>query len=324
MRFAGYRADVPAPQPNPRTESPASADSCSPARPATASGLHIIGQEGGLAACMEEARSVAPTDATVLLRGETGTGKDLVARAIHGLSPRRDRPFITINCGALPGGVVESELFGHERGGFTGAVTQRPGRFELAHRGTLFLDEIGELPLDLQPKLLRVLQRGELERVGGTRTLSVDVRVIAATNRDLEAAVQAGTFREDLYYRLSVFPLWLPPLRARRTDIPHLVAHFVALYAARFGKRVESIPDRTMRRLLAHPWPGNVRELENAIARAIILTRRPELELPAGAATPGRTRRRTGPTPPVRPQPPFGRIPARPAPSSSAAPRLNL
>jgi transcriptional regulator with GAF, ATPase, and Fis domain len=208
----------------------------------------------------------------VLVTGETGTGKELIARAVHARSRRREKVLVKVNCAAIPAGLIESELFGHERGAFTGAVARKIGRFELAHGGTLFLDEIGELPLDLQPKLLRVLQEGELERVGGTHTLKVDVRVIAATNRDLAEASRQGQFRADLFYRLNVFPIYLPPLRERREDISPLVHHFVQRYAAKLGKRIRSIPDRMMTALIAYPWPGNVRELENVIERAMILT----------------------------------------------------
>jgi len=216
---------------------------------------------------------VAPTDSTVLLLGETGTGKELVARAVHSLSERRERNFIKLNCAAVPTGLLESELFGHEKGAFTGAVSQKVGRIELADRGTLFLDEIGELPLELQPKLLRVLQDREFERLGGIQTLRVDVRIIAATNRDLQEDVTSRKFREDLFYRLNVFPIQLPPLRQRRADIPMLVHHFVHKHAERMGKKIETIPDETVDVLQNWAWPGNVRELENMIERMVILSK---------------------------------------------------
>jgi formate hydrogenlyase transcriptional activator len=222
---------------------------------------------------------VAATDATVLILGETGTGKELLARAIHHLSPRRTRPLVKVDCAALPATLIENELFGHERGAFTGASAQRIGRFELADGGTIFLDEIGELPPELQVKLLRVLQEGGFERVGGTRTVHVDVRVIAATNRHLEQAITAGTFRQDLYYRLNVFPLVVPPLRERPEDIPLLVTHFVHKFAVKLGKRIETIPPAVMDVLQAHPWPGNVRELENVLERAVILAQDTSLHL---------------------------------------------
>jgi transcriptional regulator with GAF, ATPase, and Fis domain len=239
----------------------------------------ILGRSAALKKVLHLVEQVAATDATVLILGETGTGKELVARAIHHLSPRRTRPLVKVNGAALPATLIESELFGHERGAFTGASAQRIGRFELADGGTLFLDEIGELPLDLQVKLLRVLQEGEFERVGGTRTVHVDVRVIAATNRNLQQAIRAGTFREDLYYRLNVFPLVVPPLRERPEDIPLLVTHFVHKFAAKLGKRLETIPAAVMDALQAHPWPGNVRELEHVIERAVILAQDATLRL---------------------------------------------
>jgi PAS domain S-box-containing protein len=232
----------------------------------------LVGQSAALQAVLETVRSVAPTDASVLITGETGTGKELIARAIHSASKRRDRPLIKINCAAFPSGLVESELFGHEKGAFTGAITRRCGRFELANGGTIFLDEIGEIPPETQIKLLRVLQEREFERLGGSAPLKVDIRVLAATNRDLLRAVQEKTFREDLYYRLSVFPIALPPLRERTEDIP-LLAHFlVNKFATRSGKRIGDISETTMRRLIEYPWPGNVRELENVLERAVILT----------------------------------------------------
>ena len=222
---------------------------------------------------------MAPTDATVLITGETGTGKELIARAIHSHSRRAAKPLIKINCAALPAGLVESELFGHEKGAFTGAIARRIGRFELADGGTLFLDEIGELPLETQAKLLRVLQEREIERVGGGAAIQVDVRIIAATNRDLLKAVRDKTFREDLYYRLSVFPIALPPLRDRAEDIPLLVRFLVDKFAARIGKRIDGVSRETMRRLVAYRWPGNVRELENVLERAVILATGPTLDL---------------------------------------------
>jgi formate hydrogenlyase transcriptional activator len=228
---------------------------------------------------MEKARMVASTDSTVLILGETGTGKELFARAVHNHSARHTRPLVKVNCATLPTGLIESELFGHEKGAFTGATTRRIGRFELAHGGTIFLDEIGELPLELQSKLLRVLQEHEFERVGGHDTIRVDVRVIAATNRELARAVEEKTFRQDLYYRLNVFPLTLPPLRERKEDIALLVHYFVQRYAATIGRRITRVPRVVMERLVAYHWPGNVRELENVIERAVILSTGAELEV---------------------------------------------
>jgi len=232
----------------------------------------IVGRRGGLRATLAQAQAVAPTNATVLITGETGTGKEVIARAVHELSPRRDSNMVKLNCAAMPAGLLESELFGHERGAFTGAVTSHIGRVALADRGTLFLDEIADLPLELQPKLLRVLQEREFEPVGSTRTTSVDVRVIAATNRDLRRMVRDNEFREDLYYRLNTFPIYLPPLRKRKSDIPELVNYFVQYYAESMDKSIEFIPEETMRVLVSHPWPGNIRELQNYIARAVILS----------------------------------------------------
>ena len=220
---------------------------------------------------LHQVETVAPTDSTVLIYGETGTGKELIARAVHDLSPRRSNTFVKVNCAAIPGGLIESELFGHERGAFTGAISSRIGRFELANHGTLFLDEIGELPLELQPKLLRVLQEHEFERLGSTRTLHADVRLIAATNRDLEALVREQKFRSDLYYRLNVFPLRIPPLRERPEDIPPLVRHYVQQFSSRLGKTIDTIPPETMDTLVRYPWLGNVRELQNVLERASIL-----------------------------------------------------
>jgi DNA-binding NtrC family response regulator len=231
----------------------------------------IIGHSAALTAVLTQLELVAPTDATVLLQGETGTGKELLARALHRLSPRRPHPVVPVNCGALPPGLLESELFGHEKGAFTGALTQRLGRFELANMGTLFLDEIGDLPLELQPKFLRVLQEQEFERLGSSRTRRSNVRVVAATHRDLLAKVQQRTFREDLYYRLNIFPLTVPPLCERRDDIPVLVRHFVQQYAYQMHKRIAHIPAEVMARLVHYDWPGNIRELQNVVERAIIL-----------------------------------------------------
>jgi formate hydrogenlyase transcriptional activator len=239
----------------------------------------IIGESGILKKMLRAVETVAKTDTTVLLLGETGTGKELIARAIHHLSPRKHRTLVKVNCAALPAGLIESELFGHEKGAFTGALARKIGRFELADGGSIFLDEIGDLPLELQAKLLRVLQEGEFERVGGSPIIKVDVRVIAATNRDLEKAVHDGGFRPDLYYRLNVFPVRLPPLRERPDDISLLVRYFVMKYGTKLGKRIETIPQKVTHILLAYPWPGNVRELENVIERAIILSPGSQLEL---------------------------------------------
>jgi len=231
----------------------------------------IVGGSLALLEVLRQIEIVAPTEATVLIQGETGTGKELIARAIHGLGSRRDRPFLKLNCAAIPSNLLESELFGHERGAFTGAVTRKPGRFELADKGTLFLDEIGDIPLELQPKLLRVLQEKEFERLGAIRTQRVDVRIVAATNQDLTAMMAAKRFREDLYYRLNVFPLSLPPLRERREDIPALVRHFVDKYARRMNRTIDRISARAMEALSNYPWPGNVRELQNLVERAVVL-----------------------------------------------------
>jgi formate hydrogenlyase transcriptional activator len=232
----------------------------------------IIGQSAALEAVLEKVELVAPTTSTVLIQGETGTGKELVAKAIHNISPRYDSPFIKVNCASIPLDLLESELFGHERGAFTGAISQKIGRFELADKGTLFLDEVGDIPLCLQPKLLRVLQEQEFERLGSTQTHRVNVRVISATHRDLERMVKRSEFRGDLYYRLNVFPVQLPPLRARGDDIPALVHYFVDFYGCQIGKRVEQIPEETMLALRSYDWPGNVRELQNLIQRAVILS----------------------------------------------------
>ena len=240
----------------------------------------IVGESGGLRQVLKEIETVAPTDATVLIQGETGTGKELLARAIHRLSPRKDRTFIKLNCAAIPAGLLESELFGHEKGAFTGAIARKMGRLELAHEGTLFLDEVGEMPLDLQPKLLRALQEREIERLGGTRPIRVNVRLIAATNRDLGKMVAEKQFRSDLFYRLKVFPVFAPPLRDRIGDIPVLVRHFVGTHSRRMGKVIETIPEETMAALKRWRWPGNIRELENFLERAVILTRGPVLYVP--------------------------------------------
>ena len=239
----------------------------------------IVGRSAVLQRVLSQVGLVAATDSSVLISGETGTGKELVARAIHARSGRRERPLVKVNCAALPSGLVESELFGHEKGAFTGATERRTGRFELAHGGTIFLDEVGELPPETQVKLLRVLQEREFERVGGSQTVKVDVRVIAATNRDLPTAVADGTFRQDLYYRLNVFPVTLPPLRERPEDIPPLVHYFVARYRAKIGRKISRVPQETMARLGAYAWPGNVRELENVIERAVILSPGADLEV---------------------------------------------
>jgi len=249
----------------------------------------IVGDSRAMRAVMTRAEQVARTNASVLLLGETGTGKELLARTLHALSRRRDHPLVTVNCAALPATLIESELFGRERGAFTGAHATQAGRFELAQRGTIFLDEVGELPLELQAKLLRVLQDGRMERLGSPRTIDLDVRVIAATNRNLEDEVRQGRFRRDLFYRLNVFPITLPPLRDRREDIPDLVHHLVTRLASELGKSIDGVPAHFVRALAGHDWPGNVRELENTIARAIIqspattLTLDPEWMPMAGA-----------------------------------------
>jgi len=242
----------------------------------------IIGDSPALRQILKQIEKVAPMDSTILIRGETGTGKELIARAIHNISERRERTLVKVNCAAIPMGLLESELFGHERGAFTGAIAQRIGRFELAHRGTLFLDEVGDIPLDLQPKLLRVLQEQQFERLGSTRTQQVDVRLVAATNCDLEKMVDEKQYRRDLYYRLNVFPVTIPPLRERTEDIPLLVRFFAQRFARRMKKPIESIPSKTTAALLQYHWPGNVRELENVIERAVILSQGPDLEVPLG------------------------------------------
>ncbi|MGA8743479.1 MAG: sigma 54-interacting transcriptional regulator [Terracidiphilus sp.] len=240
----------------------------------------IVGESGGLRQVLKQIETVAPTDATVLIQGETGTGKELLARAIHRLSGRSDRTFVKVNCAAIPAGLLESELFGHEKGAFTGAIARKMGRLELAHEGTLFLDEVGELPLDLQPKLLRAIQEREIERLGGNRPIPINIRLVAATNRDLAQMVAEKEFRSDLFYRLRVFPIFAPPLRDRVSDIPVLVRHFVSSHSRRMGKSIETIPDETMRALYRWPWPGNIRELENFLERAVILTRGTVLYVP--------------------------------------------
>jgi formate hydrogenlyase transcriptional activator len=245
----------------------------------------IIGRSHAMRALRGEIEVVAPTGSTVLTLGETGTGKELIARAIHNLSARRDRPFIKLNCAAIPSGLIESEFFGHERGAFTGAVGRRTGRFEMAHGGTLFLDEIGDIPLDLQAKLLRVLQEQEFERLGGTETLKVNVRVVAATSRELPRMIAAKEFRGDLYYRLNVFPIRVPPLRERARDIELLVRHFMDLYSKRMGKRVNQIQSDTLDVLSRYSWPGNVRELQNIIERSVILSPGEILRPPLGEIT---------------------------------------
>ena len=239
----------------------------------------IIGQSAALRSVLKQIETVAPTDSTVLIYGDTGTGKELVARALHNLSSRGKNAFVKLNCAAIPTGLLESELFGHERGAFTGAISQRIGRFELAHNGTVFLDEIGEIPLELQPKLLRVLQEREFERLGGTKTIRSDARLIAATNRDLGTMVDEQKFRQDLFYRLNVFPIRVPPLKERTEDIPLLVRHFVQQFSRRMNKHIESIPSETMKALVRYDWPGNIRELQNVIERAVILSPGPALKV---------------------------------------------
>jgi formate hydrogenlyase transcriptional activator len=239
-----------------------------------------VGQGPVFQAVLKSVQTVSPIDSTVLILGETGTGKELVARAIHQLSSRKKGSFVKVNCAAIPASLLESELFGHEKGSFTGAVAQKIGRFELAHQGTLFLDEIGEMPLELQPKLLRAIQDQEFERVGGNRTIRTDVRFVAATNRDLKAMVEEGKFRADLYYRLHVFPLNVPPLRERREDIPLLTRYFVQKHAERMGRNIDTIPTSIMDALTNYDWPGNIRELQNVLERSVILTNGSALQVP--------------------------------------------
>jgi formate hydrogenlyase transcriptional activator len=240
---------------------------------------HILGESDALKYVLYRAEQVAPTNTTVLILGETGTGKELIAAAIHNMSPRKDRPLITVNCAALPANLMESELFGREKGAFTGADTRQAGRFEIANGSTICLDEIGELPLELQAKLLRVIQHNEFERLGSSHTIKVDVRIVATTNRNLEEEVREGRFRKDLYYRLNVFPITVPPLRQRREDIPLLVKSFLSRYARKLGKQITSIQKETMKALQDYPWPGNVRELESVLERAVILCPGPALQL---------------------------------------------
>jgi len=245
----------------------------------------IVGRYGGLRAVLSQVDIVAPTNASVLISGETGTGKEVIARAIHELSPRRNRNLVKVNCAAIPAGLLESELFGHEKGAFTGALMQKKGRFELADGGTLFLDEIGDIPLELQAKLLRVLQEHEFERLGSTKTIRVNVRIVAATHRNLSEMIREGTFREDLFYRLNVFPVAIPALRERREDIPLLVNYFVSKLSRQMGKQITTIVPRTMELLTNHPWKGNVRELANFIERAVVLSPGEELRIPNGEFT---------------------------------------
>ena len=240
----------------------------------------MVGRNVRMRVVLEDVQIVAPADSTALILGETGTGKELIARAIHELSPRRNHAFVKVNCAAIPSGLLESELFGHERGAFTGAIAQKIGRFELADKGTLFLDEIGDIPLELQPKLLRVLQEQEFERLGSTRTQRVDVRVVAATNADLAPMVAEKKFRSDLYYRLNVFPISIPPLRDRRDDIPRLVRHFANKFARRMEKRIDRVSKKTMEALCRHNWPGNIRELQNLMERAVLLSPGRSLRVP--------------------------------------------
>src|SRR5262245_45957500 len=260
-----------------------------------------IGSSAAFKRALQQVAQVGPTDATVLITGETGTGKELIARRLHAVSARRQRPLVVVNCAALPASLVESELFGHERGAFTGALQRKLGRFELAHGGTIFLDEVGELPLDVQGRLLRVLQEREFDRVGGASPVKVDVRVIAATNRPLERLVEEGRFRADLFYRLNVYRLALPPLRERREDIWPLADHFVRQFRARFAKAVRSIDEGSMERLLGYDWPGNVRELEHAIERAVLVAEGPVLHVEMPADGPRGRAEATGPVPPPAP-----------------------
>lgn len=255
-------------------------DSTDSRRPKNIFGDELIGSSASFQAALKRVEIVAPTDSAVLIQGETGTGKELIAKAIHNLSSRRHAPFVKMNCAAIPGELLESELFGHERGAFTGAVTQTTGRFQLAHKGTLFLDEIGDLPLQLQPKLLRVLQEQEFERLGSARTIKVDVRIVTATNQDLARMVQERRFRADLFYRLNVFPIGLPPLRDRSGDIPALVHHFVHMFSQRLQRDIEHIPDEVLDALKRYDWPGNIRELQNFIERAVMMSTGTSLDPP--------------------------------------------
>jgi len=256
----------------------------------------ILGDSTGLRQVLRQVETVAPNDTTALIQGETGTGKELVARAIHGLSARRDNIFVTLNCAAIPLGLLESELFGHERGAFTGAISRKVGRFEIAHKGTLFLDEVGDIPLELQPKLLRVLQEQEFERLGGTRSIRTDVRLVAATNRDLSKMVEQGTFRADLYYRLNVFPIHIPPLRERRDDIPILARYFVDKFAKSMNRKISRVPDSVMDALTRYAWPGNIRELQNFIERAVILSEGSSLRPPLAELRESKSKSNSGAT----------------------------
>jgi len=254
----------------------------------------IVGGSGALKGVLEQVETVAPTDATVLILGETGTGKELIAHAIHRMSRRKDCPFLTLNCAAIPTGLLESEFFGYEKGAFTGALGQKIGRFETARGGTLFLDEVGDIPLDLQPKLLRALQEKAIERLGGTRTIPIDVRLLAATNRNLSQMIENRLFRSDLYYRLRVFPITIPPLRDHPEDIPALAEYFTRKYAREMSRRVETIPPETMQVLLSWPWPGNVRELENFVERSVILSTGPALRAPLAELQPDAVETKAG------------------------------
>jgi formate hydrogenlyase transcriptional activator len=253
-----------------------------PLRSSSRPDYELIGSSMGMRRALNAVHMVAPTDSAVLIQGETGTGKELFARSVHDHSARKHEPFVTLNCAAIPSGLLESELFGHERGAYTGAINTAIGRFQMAHQGTLFLDEIGDLPLELQPKLLRVLQEQEFERLGSTRTIHVDVRIVAATNRDLAKMVQERQFRADLFYRLHVFPISLPPLRERYDDIPHLVWHFVNKFADRMKKQIDVVPEQVMEHCKQYNWPGNIRELQNFIERAVILSSGHVLSAPLG------------------------------------------
>ena len=256
----------------------------------------ILGNSTGLRQVLRQVETVAPNETTVLIQGETGTGKELVARAIHGLSSRHDNIFVKLNCAAIPLGLLESELFGHERGAFTGAISRKVGRFEIAHKGTLFLDEVGDIPLELQPKLLRVLQEQEFERLGATRSIRTDVRLVAATNRDLGKMVEQGLFRADLYYRLNVFPIHIPPLRERRDDIPILVRYFADKYAKSMNRKIDRIPESVMVALTRYAWPGNIRELQNFIERAVILSEGSSLRPPLAELRETKTKGSAGAT----------------------------